>query len=150
MTPAWSHLDPARPCVVGHPLTCPRLQCAPCMPGQRCDGAGAATCAAGFYSDVVGGTACTPCAAGEFAAARGSAACLPCPAGTYAAAPGQAECTPCPEGTVSDVVGAATACLPTLAETYAAAVAGSDGSAGVTCQPGTFRDEQGQAACKVS
>ena len=114
----------------------PTIKCEQCPVGHFGNHLGCHPCAEGYYSDVLGATACGACGAGMYA--ENATSCKHCPTGTYSGATAVTFCELCPIGTFSNrtrQINAST-CVPCPANTFGH-VAGAN-TCLANCPPGTY------------
>ncbi|KAJ6597267.1 hypothetical protein DFH09DRAFT_1072149 [Mycena vulgaris] len=136
------------------------FSCYTCPAGKSCDGSttqtpcpighyssgGAAVCPttpAGFYNNVVGGTAPIACATGKYQDTAGSTSCLATPAGFYndGRLNGSPNPIACPAGQYQTA-----SCVTTPAGSYNDGRAAGSPSA-IACPAGKYQPDTGKSSC---
>lgn len=105
-------------------------------------------CNAGYTGTISTVDSCLACDVGTYKSSVGSSACTQCPAGKFGSLPAQlfeSSCTACPANTTQDtsVDAELSSCICKQGYT------GPDGGPCVLCEPGSFKDAYGSAACAV-
>lgn len=124
--------------------------CTVCSPGTYSKGTGNSECIRCPVGTSTGGMSqqdhCTTCAAGMFSQNLGGSICYSCAPGYYSSHPGTATCTPCTPGSTSAT--GATSCTPCPQNTYVSptAIASSPPSCW-SCPLGTYTVGTGSTTC---